>query len=183
MPKQVDDTASDLFVQLSDGSIDALNKLMQGFKASLLHHITRLVRDRQWAEEIFMDVILAVWEQRRNLAVKRDPVGWIFRIARNRAINRMRAANQRRRFFLEYVKTLNQLSNPVYAWLEKRDFQIRLENALGKLGKRRALIFRMHVLEGKSGREIASILGLSENTVRNHLARARIRLRRLLAYQ
>ncbi|MEL6255602.1 MAG: sigma-70 family RNA polymerase sigma factor, partial [Bacteroidota bacterium] len=46
------------------------------------------------------------------------------------------------------------------------------DKILKDLPQKRELVFRMHRLQGFSYKEIAEILGISENTVHNHMVAA-----------
>ena len=60
--------------------------------------ILRIVRDRAEAEEVLQEVFLLVWDKAGtyNVALG-SPAGWLVRIARNRAIDRIRANGVRAR--------------------------------------------------------------------------------------
>src|SRR5262249_7397751 len=60
--------------------------------------ILRIVRDRAEAEELLQEVFVQVWTRADTSDVKRGtPIAWLVRIARNRAIDRLRANTVRTR--------------------------------------------------------------------------------------
>jgi RNA polymerase sigma-70 factor, ECF subfamily len=60
--------------------------------------ILRIIRDRSEAEEILQEVFVLVWTRAETYNVSiGPPAAWLVRIARNRAIDRLRANNVRLR--------------------------------------------------------------------------------------
>jgi RNA polymerase sigma-70 factor (ECF subfamily) len=60
--------------------------------------ILRILRDRGEAEEILQEVFMQVWVRAETYNVSLgSPAGWLVRIARNRAIDRLRSNAVRRR--------------------------------------------------------------------------------------
>jgi RNA polymerase sigma-70 factor, ECF subfamily len=58
--------------------------------------ILRILRDRSEAEEVLQEVFVAVWNRAETYDVAvGSPMGWLVRIARNRAIDRLRASTAR----------------------------------------------------------------------------------------
>jgi RNA polymerase sigma-70 factor, ECF subfamily len=70
---------------------DRHNRLLYGL-------ILRIVRDRSEADEVLQEVFVAVWNRAETYsAAAGSATGWLVRIARNRAIDRLRANTTRRR--------------------------------------------------------------------------------------
>ena len=60
--------------------------------------ILRIIRDRSEAEEILQEVFVLVWTRAETYNVSLGPpAAWLVRVARNRAIDRLRANNVRLR--------------------------------------------------------------------------------------
>lgn len=102
---------------------------------------------------------------------------WLFRVARNLALNELNKGQTRRRLFGIIVESFKPASsNP------ERDYEIGerreiLEKLLGTLpeAQRSALLLREH--EGMSYIEISRVLGVTESKVKVDIHRARTSLR------
>jgi RNA polymerase sigma-70 factor, ECF subfamily len=70
----------------------AIGELYDRHNRVLFGLILRILRDRSEAEEILQEAFVQVWTRARtyNVALG-SPAGWLVRIARNRAIDRLRA--------------------------------------------------------------------------------------------
>jgi RNA polymerase sigma-70 factor (ECF subfamily) len=70
----------------------AVGELYDRHNRLLFGLILRILRDRSESEEVLQEVFLQVWNRSEtyNVALG-SPVGWLVRIARNRAIDRLRA--------------------------------------------------------------------------------------------
>ncbi len=97
-----------LMVRIADGDEVAFMTLYDRHADALFGTVVRFVGDRELAAEVVQDAFLAVWQRARQYRAPAGSVlGWIMGIARNRAIDRLRAERRRPR--------------PVYAWAADPD--------------------------------------------------------------
>ncbi len=87
---------AELVRQLAGGSEQALADLYDRHVDAVYAAAIRLIGDRQTAEEVVQEVFLALW----NRAELFDPVqgsltAWLLTIARNRSVDKLRAAGRR----------------------------------------------------------------------------------------
>jgi RNA polymerase sigma-70 factor, ECF subfamily len=91
-----DDAA--LAALVADGDQAAFGAVYDRHADVLFGAVARFLRDRQAAEEIVQDAFVAFWRQASTYEPSAGTlVGWLLRIARNKAIDRTRAAARRPR--------------------------------------------------------------------------------------
>jgi RNA polymerase sigma-70 factor (ECF subfamily) len=85
-----------------------------------------------------------------------------------------------RRLFLR--DTVQQEFHPSLVHdVEVRDFLLRAKRVLDRMPDAERMVFLLHVLEGKSLREISELCGHSTATAKRRLARAHLRFEKLVA--
>lgn len=102
-------------------------------------------------------------------AALRHPRAYLYRVARNLAINHVKSAAVR----LERAETADiTLAEDPHAALEARDMLRRLEAAIRKLPDRTREIFMAHRFEDLTYGQIAERMGISIKTVEKHIGLA-----------
>ncbi len=87
---------AELMARIAAGDESALGAIYDRHGNVVYGSVLRFLGDRQAAEEVVQDAFLAIWrEARRYEASTGSAAGWLLRIARNRAIDRLRAAARR----------------------------------------------------------------------------------------
>ncbi len=128
------------------------------------------------AEDVCQDAFLAALERLEDC---RDPerfAGWLLRIVRNRALNARESLALRRGEPLETVAGASGGRDPGRD-AERAESRERLLAALSGLTPAQREVVLMHDLEGWKHREIAELLGISEEASRVRLFQARRNLR------
>lgn len=86
------DAIAPLLRQVADGRRDAFESLYRQTSATLLGICLRVLRDRDEAEDVLQEVYVAVWSRAGQFdAGRARAMTWLGSIARNRAIDRVRA--------------------------------------------------------------------------------------------
>lgn len=140
---------------------------------------------REDAEELVQKTLVRVFQGVGGLREESRFLGWLFAIARNL---RCSAHGQRRREQRHRGSGVEGLTetpdrHPAVA-LEQRQIERQqleaLQAAVERLPPQQRECLRLRVREDLTYEDVAATLGLSVNTVRNHLAEARRRLRQEL---
>ncbi|MBO9633658.1 MAG: RNA polymerase sigma-70 factor [Chitinophagaceae bacterium] len=162
-----------LFHQLAEGNEEAYRSLFHYFTPRLQPFVYSIVKSEGVAEEIVQEVMLRVWTHREAIVEKENPSSWIFTVASNLAISWLRRLAVERKY-IDSIKTTveeNQ-KNSVEERLIYRENEQLLKTAIGQLPPQQQQIYRMSRLEGLTHKEIAEKLGISPNTVKNHMVAA-----------
>ena len=154
----------------------AFTKLFEHFAPRLKSYVMRLGADDRTAEEVSQEAMLTVWRKadrfdRRQAAAST----WIFTIARNKRIDRLR--RERRPEFDPKDPTLvAEAPELADREIERTEINSRLQTNIAKLPPEQAAMVRSAFYEDKSHGTIAVETGLPLGTVKS---RIRLALRRL----
>src|ERR1700716_1907866 len=105
-------------VRVAGGDRAALRMVYQDTSAKLFGVCLRILRDRSEAEDVLQDVYVTVWRKAGTFDPGRaSPITWMVAIARNRAIDRLRATAISRR--TEPIESPDAVSDPAPAAVER----------------------------------------------------------------
>lgn len=156
--------------QWLDGNELAFNAVMDYYFPRLMASSVRMVGNQEDAEELVMNVLLKLWQHKMRLSDVLKLDDYMFGILRQEI-----AGRSRKRIVaqvpIEQV-TLNELGFVQHPELTLQELQTRYEAALNKLTDKQREIFLFSREQELSQQEIAERLGLSVNTVSNHMTAA-----------
>jgi RNA polymerase sigma-70 factor (ECF subfamily) len=181
-------TLSDITVEdieivtlVKNGDANSFSLVVERYHRALLNFIYKLVQRPDIVEDIGQEVFLSAYKSIGNFDEKRGVPfsAWLFTIARNRCISEIRKMKKMPEVPMEDARAFaGKDGNPGHQ-LEQKERRELFESALGVLDEpfRSTLI---NSIEGMSIREIAGKNGLSQNTVKTRLFRAREKVKALL---
>lgn len=140
----------------------------------------RVLRERTDAEDALQEVYIKVWHAAPRFAVTgQSPVSWLAAIARNHAIDRIRARRPQPVAMDEAPEVQDEGPDPEEAVLAAAERR-RIDDCLSRLKEGRADAVRAAYVEGHSYQELAERFRLPLNTVRTWLRRSLLQLRECL---
>jgi RNA polymerase sigma-70 factor (ECF subfamily) len=165
---------ADLAERASAGSADALAALYDRYAAGV-HRLARgLLRSAAEAEDVVQDVFLGLPRALLGYAGRGPLEAWIQRVAARTALMRMRASRRRREdAFDADAAPRAPRDSPVD--------RVALERALAALPDALRVVFVLKVVEGYSHEEVAALVGITPETSKVRLFRARKSLQDLLS--
>jgi RNA polymerase sigma-70 factor (ECF subfamily) len=133
------------------------------------------------AEDIAQQVFIQLWQRRSEWHFTGSVQSYLYRVARNLALNEQRHQTTRERWS-ERVRRRGQ-RRPVRPdqVVEGRELQEAVDSAIAALPDRRREVFILARFQGLSYREVAEVMGISTQTVANQLSAALADLRHALA--
>jgi RNA polymerase sigma-70 factor (ECF subfamily) len=159
-----------LFDNVAQGDERSFANLFHLFLPKLHPIIIRLTRSETAVQEIIQETFIKVWLHRDKLTEIDNPGGWIFTIASNKCYDWLRAHSlQEKRILPETEHPDAGATNNVHEWLDSRELKNLIDQAVDQLPAQRKKIFLLSRHQGKTIPEIADILGVSPNTVKNAL--------------
>jgi RNA polymerase sigma-70 factor (ECF subfamily) len=169
----------ELLGRIRQSDEQAFDTLFRQYYAALVAFTESFLRSRAVAEEVVQDVMLEVWRRREILQLD---VGWrsyLFRAARNRALNDLRHTRVAQRAE-PYVRGPESVEASSPAELDARELERAFRRVLAGLPESVREVFEMSRRDGLTYGEIAGALGISVKTVEARMGRALKELREQL---
>jgi len=148
----------------------AFDAIYEKYCRRLYGFVIRYVKLEADAEEIVQDVFIKIWENREKINAYSSFESYLFTISYNAAISLLRKRIHEKKF-LDHLKSFQhedfvpELTDEIYF----KELDTRIRSLLDELTPRQKEIFLLSRQEGLTHREIAKRLGISTNTVKNHL--------------
>ncbi|SFB96494.1 RNA polymerase sigma-70 factor, ECF subfamily [Parapedobacter composti] len=173
----------ELWEACQQDDVKAYAHLFDRHAKPLYKRAVRFVKDSMLAEELVMDVLFSFWQKRNTLTTPDDIPSYLKRSVRNRILMELRKS-------LPGTETLDILAGCEPAESKSADHELIsgdneqiYQQLVGELPRQQQKIFRMNREENLSYAKIASVLGLSVNTVENHMSSALSTLRKRASEQ
>lgn len=172
-----------LIVALQQGDHRAFEKLYYNHSKIIFWKLLRMIKDRHQAEELLQDLFVKVWEKRNQINTEYPFAAFLTTIAKNIVIDHHRRLARLYAAEKELQLTNTELSLVTEETVLSRETSELLNQAISQLPEQRRTAFKLCKLEGKTHAEAAQIMGISPNTVHNHLVKATQKLKAMLLTQ
>ncbi|OJW19469.1 MAG: hypothetical protein BGO49_09110 [Planctomycetales bacterium 71-10] len=170
------------------GRTEAYGELVARYQGRLYPMVLRLVGSREDALDVLQDAFVRGFEKLDQYRGGSSFYTWIYRIAVNLAMNRLRRRRFRRALSLLDPRGVRPAFDPPdesptgapsYE-AERAEREAMVESALNALEPDHRAVVILKDFEGRRYEEIGELLGIPVGTVRSRLHRARQQLRRRL---
>ncbi len=178
----------DIIKAYLDGDADSLRFLVSLYLKKIYNFVFQYVLNAADAEDITQDVFIKVCRNLEKFDLKKNFKTWIFSIAKNTAIDFMKKKksipfstfeNERdENLFEEGLADREPFPDEL---LRRKDIEKQVNKAVEGLPAPYRVVLFLYYYDGFNLREIAEILGESEDTVKSRHRRALIMLKKSLA--
>ena len=172
------DVLPELMTRIADGDRAALRQLYDATSSKLFGVCLRILSNRDESEDVLQEVYITVWRRADRFDASRaSAMTWLSTIARNRAIDRLRARGP-----LAYAEPVEELeiedaAPRAEALVESAQDARRLQGCLGELDERTAGVIRTAFFEGVTYEALATRIGAPLGTVKSWVRRGLLKLR------
>lgn len=175
------DALASALARVANGDRRALDALYRATSAKLLGVCLRILHDRSESEDVLQEVYLTVWRRASAFDPARGgATAWLCAVARNRAIDRLRARRPLEGATTAELLSLSDDAPSALAAMEFSEEEAKLYGCLDALeGPARAAI-RTAFLEGVTYEALAIRTNTPLGTVKSWVRRGLLRLRSCL---
>ena len=166
--KQIDER--ELVLRLIEGDEGAFCELYASYKTRLIYFAMRFLKSQEYAEDIFQDTFALIWQSRRFINPNASFSSYLYTIVRNRVLNQLRDLEHQGKLREQILAQAVDYTDDTRERILVNDLHSLIMSGMQQLTERQREIFRMSREEQMSHREIAETLGISVNTVQEHIS-------------
>jgi RNA polymerase sigma-70 factor (family 1) len=169
----------DLLVAIRSGDARALETLIATYWDALVQYAGRVLRGAADPQDVVQETFIRLWAHRERWGTDGSVRSLLYTVTRNAALDELRRGARA-------LRAAEAADPPVppdqpSADAEATELRAAVEDAVAGLPAKRQEVFRLAREEGLSYAEIAAVMGLSPQTVANHMSLALADLRGALA--
>ncbi|MFQ5737867.1 MAG: RNA polymerase sigma factor [Acidobacteriota bacterium] len=169
----------ELILRAQRGDVEAFETIVHRYDGKVLSIAVSYVNDADEAKDIYQEVFLRVYKALPKFRFGSKFSTWLHRIAVNACFSHRSRLSRHRHISIEQdmgkedghsiFPALSLAPDTVERRALRSEFAGRLEKAMGTLSPKQRLVFTMRHFHGYKLREIASMMGCADGTVKRHL--------------
>jgi RNA polymerase sigma-70 factor, ECF subfamily len=171
----------DLIGQIKNNNAGAFKEFFCLFQPGVYHFLYRYISDPEAAEDLTQETFINFWSHKESINPDLSPKAYLYRIARNLALN-YKNRKPPVSSFAENENYLVSIGNNPQQDYDKSFLIDDFQKAINLLPERCRATFILSRYEGLDYSEIAEVLNVSLQTVKNQMNKAFAVLRKQLAH-
>jgi RNA polymerase sigma-70 factor (family 1) len=175
----------DLFSQLgTENSLLAFDLLFERYWKKLYVAAYARLKNEEEAQDCVQEIFVGLWAKKLELTVPLSIQAYLFTAVKNKVFNQLHARQIRDRHYLLYGKEFGEIENNSNHHIEEEELTTIIRQEIANMPEQMRKIYLLSREADLSGMEIAALLSLSHQTVRNQISTALKRIRdRVQEYQ
>ena len=162
----------ELLAQLKEGDAAACLALYDRYHAAVYKWALSFVKAPQLAEDLVQEVFLKIWQIRERLNPEQSFPAFMYRICRNKAFTMLKQIAGDEKLRTQVMTELGSVAESAENKLLWSQYEAMLVHAVEQLPQQRQKVFKLCRQEGKTYDQVAAELGISRNTVKEHMVMA-----------
>ena len=159
----------DLVKRVKKGDISSFDTLYKHYYKKVYLFAKGILKSHEDAENIVQEVFIKIWKKHKELDENQSFESFIFTISYNTSISLIRKKFSEKSFLEEWFRRIQDKMQVVNE-VDYNDLNDRVKKLIDQLPPRRRQVYMMSREEGLTYIEISKKLGISVNTVENHIA-------------
>ncbi len=155
--------------------------ILHAYRDKVLHFISLYVPDARDREELAADVLVMLWNKRKERGKIKNIENYLFILAKNTSLNHLRKTKAK--YAEMESETMdcfyNTKFNPESIFITRETISI-LDNAINQLPPKTKAAFQLVRLNKMKYKDAAEVLGVSIKTIEKQVASAVAKLREIL---
>lgn len=157
-------------------------RLFEDLYGDLVNYANEYLFHAGSSEDVVQEVFIYLWENSNQISIKKNLKGYLYAMVRNRCLNILKSVKVTDSSnVLEMQAVFDTDYNPDYFSDEDRDLEYaQVLKVLENLPSKMRMIVKLRFMHDYKYSEIADELGVSVNTIKTQLKRAKVKFGELI---
>lgn len=167
-----------ILTEIRNKNQKVFKKLFSDLYEELVNYANRYLFDKNSSEDIVQEVFIYLWEQAETIHIKDSLKSYLYSMVRNRSLNYLKSIKVVDSLHLLDLNTI-LISNydlEAFSTSDKQIIQNQLQQIIKELPFKMQEIVRLRFISNYKYDEIADEMGISVNTVKTQLKRAKLKI-------
>ncbi|WP_316804274.1 RNA polymerase sigma-70 factor [Pedobacter nototheniae] len=156
---------------LKIGDSAAFNQVYHLYRKKVYAYAYRFTRCRETAEELTQDTFVRLWENRFKIDPEKNFDAFLYTLIRNNFLGALRKKAREKAYSNEIADEAKSF-NSIEAHIDFKESKNIAVNAIDTLSPQVKTIYLMSRNDHHSHEEISKMMGISKNTVNNHIKKS-----------
>ncbi len=153
---------NELIKQYQNGSVAAFDELVRRYLDEVYRFFIKFTNDQMDAEDLAQDVFLKLYKSLKKFRFEAEFKTYLYRVNVNAANNYLRRSRWRK--WLHLDQSPEQIDDATDIESEWKKSEVW--DAVAKLPKKQRMVVMMRVAQNMPHKDIAAVIGVSENSVK-----------------
>jgi RNA polymerase sigma-70 factor (ECF subfamily) len=172
VPPDLSNSEKGLLLQVIHGDADAFAEIYDQYKDRIFAFAFTLTKSKEIAEEATQEVFVKLWERRDQINTDYPLIPYIKKITYNYIISFFRKVKLDKQLQQNLYNNMEGLRNTNEEELLQKELNKLYQQAIEQLPTQKRTAYTLSREQHLSYEEIALQMGISKNTVRNHMTEA-----------
>jgi RNA polymerase sigma-70 factor, ECF subfamily len=171
---------TDIWQKIQEGDEKSFEILYHKYYSSLCFYANQFVQNTEIVKELVQDTFLKIWQNRSQLTIRGSVQSYLYQTIHNQSINELKHLSRNKckvhhlvdESYWKFIEDTYAIDEFLIEKLEAHETEGLINEVIARLPAQCRDIFILSRFAKKTSKEIAELLGLSENSVRTQIYRA-----------
>ena len=163
-----------------NGNKKAFDWIYDQYNEFLYNFVFGFLKNKEESEEVVQEVFIKIWTTRTQLNPEKSIKSFIFTLAKNMVFNKLKKMEVEEKHRNSLKNTSLNIANDIEENINFEELTAVYHNAINNLPTKRREIYLLNREEELSYKEIAMMLHISVNTVKDQISKALKEIRRIV---
>lgn len=159
----------ELLLLLRAGDWNAYEQIYHRYKFILHNHAWNKTRNREESQDIVQEIFTILWAKREKLDVNTNLAGYLYTSLRNYILNQIVHKSVQDKYIASIQSFVDQDAEKADHRVRESELKAQIEKEIDALPARMKEVFQLSRKENLSHKQIAELLGITEQTVKKQM--------------